>query len=311
MSIFVVGGTGTLGRPVIQQLVAAGIEVRGLARSSANISQLHNLGAEPVRADLFDRVQMEHALQGCKRVLHLATKIPRGPAAIRKAAWAENDRIRTHGTCVLVDAAMAAGVTAFIYSSVCLTYPDQGSAWIDTDTELQPGTAMLRSTVIAEKEVSRFSTSGGRGVVLRMGAFYGPDTPNTVDALAMARSGVAMLMGSRDAYMSQVWVEDAASAVVVAAEKAPAGVYNAVDDEPLTRGEVATLLASTVGRRSVFVPPTWLARIVGGRAMEPLTRSQRVTNRGFRDATGWAPGMASARSGWARIREAASRHVQR
>ena len=298
MSIFVVGGTGTLGRPVVRQLVAAGFEVRGLARSSANVSQLRDLGAEPVRADLFDTAQMERALRGCKRVLHLATKIPPVREAIRKVAWAENDRIRTRGTRVLVDSALAAGVTAFIYPSVCLTYPDQGAAWIDTDTELQPGTGMLLSTVAAEKEVSRFSTMGGRGVVLRMGAFYGPDAPNTADALAMARRGLAMVVGSREAYMSHIWVEDAAS------EKAPAGVYNVVDNEPLTRSEVATLLASTAGRTKLFVPPGWLARVVGGRAMEPLTRSQRVTNRGFRDATGWAPGMANARVGLARIREA-------
>ena len=304
MSIFIVGGTGTLGQHVVRQLVTAGIEVRALARSSANVSQLRALGAEPVRADLFDRAQMERALQGSKRVLHLATKIPPARKAASKAAWEENDRIRTQGTRVLVDSALAAGVMALVYPSICLTYPDQRAAWIDTDTELQPGGSILQSTVTAEKEVARFSAMGGRGVVLRMGAFYGPDAPNTLDALAMARHGLAMLMGSREAYMSQIWIEDAASAVVTAARKAPAGVYNVVDDEPLTRGEVATLLATTVGRGRLFVPPAWLARALGGRAIEPLTRSQRVTNCGFRDATGWAPEIANARSGWARIRDA-------
>ena len=106
MSIFVVGGTGTLGRPVVRQLVAAGIEVRGLARSSANEAELERLGAEPVRADLFDRAQMERVLGGTKRVLHLATRIPPGREATRKTAWVENDRIRIHGTRILVDSAL-------------------------------------------------------------------------------------------------------------------------------------------------------------------------------------------------------------
>ena len=160
MSIFIVGGTGTLGQPVVRQLVTAGIEVRALARSSANVSQLRALGAEPVRADLFDRAQMERALQGSKRVLHLATKIPPARKAASKAAWEENDRIRTQGTRVLVDSALAAGVMALVYPSICLTYPDQRAAWIDTDTELQPGGSMLQSTVTAEKEVARFSAMG-------------------------------------------------------------------------------------------------------------------------------------------------------
>ena len=306
MSILVVGGTGTLGRPVVRRLVAAGIEVRGLARSSTNEATLRHLGAKPVRGDLFDAAGMTRALAGCKRLLHLATKIPPVREATRMAAWTENDRIRTHGTRVLVDAALAAGGTGLVYPSLCLTYSDQGAAWIDTDTDLQPGTDMLLSTVTAEKEVSRFSTKGGRGVVLRMGSFYGPDAPNTIDALALARRGMAMLMGARSAYFSLIWVEDAAAAVVVAAQNAPAGVYNVVDDDPLTRGDLAGLMASAVGRKTLFLTPRWLARLAGGRAIEPLTRSQRVTNRGFRDATGWVPDMRSAREGWARIRSEVS-----
>ncbi len=54
MRVFVAGGTGTLGRPTVRMLVAAGHEVRALARTAERGAVLRALGAEPVVADVFD-----------------------------------------------------------------------------------------------------------------------------------------------------------------------------------------------------------------------------------------------------------------
>ena len=133
-----------------------------------------------------------------------------------------------------------------------------------------------------------------------MGFFYGPTAPNSLEALALARRGFASVLGPAGAYLPQVWVDDAASAVV-AATKVLAGVYDVVDDEPLIRGDVAIATAFAVGRTTLFIPPTWMARLVGGRDVLPLTRSQRVSNRRFREASEWTPAVPNARDGWARI----------
>ena len=300
MRIFVTGATGTLGRPTVKKLVAAGHEVRALARSAANEPLLRQLGATPVRADLFDATSVGSAVDGCQAALHLATKIPPTSDARRRRSWVENDRIRIDGTRALVDAALATGVERLVYPSVCFTYPDRGRDWIDTDTEIAPA-GMLESTVTAEREVERFSDAGRRGIVLRMGYFYGPTAPNTLDALALARRGMAPLLGRHDAYFPQIWVDDAAAAVVAALDRAPAGVYNVVDDEPLVRADVTTAIAFAVGRRTLMIPPRLVVRLVFGRRSEPLMRSQRVSNRRFKEVTGWQPTVASAREGWGRI----------
>ncbi len=300
MRIFVTGATGTLGRPTVKKLVAAGHEVRALARSAANEPLLRQLGATPVRADLFDATSVESAVDGCQTGLHLATKIPPTSDARKRRAWEENDRIRTDGTRALVDGALAAGVERIVYPSVCFTYPDRGRDWIDTNTEIAP-TGMLESTVNAEREVARFGEAGRRGIVLRMGYFYGPTAPHTLDTLAMARRGMAALLGRHDAYYPQIWVDDAAAAVVAALDRAPAGVYNVVDDEPLIRADVATAIAFAVGRRTLMMPPQIVVRLLFGRRAEPLMRSQRVSNRRFKEVTGWRPTVTSAREGWGRI----------
>ena len=255
-------------------------------------------------------MSIQRALVGCHTILHLATKIPPARYATKRGAWDENNRIRVEGTRVLVDNALASGVTTFVYPSVCFTYVDRGSEWIETGAAIDDARSpVLTSTVIAEQEVERFTAEGGRGIVLRMGYFYGPRAANTRDALAMARFGIAMLLGPAGAYLPQIWVDDAASAVVAACEAAPAGLYNVVDDDPLTRGAVALAMASALEHRRLVIPPMFLVRLMGGRHVEPLTRSQRVSNRQFKVATGWRPDVPSAREGWAQMGATPTSHT--
>jgi len=253
-TVFVTGATGTLGRPVLRRLAAAGWRVRALARRDADRPRLEEQGVEPVRGDLFDPETLGRGTDGCHAVLHLATRIPPGRDATRLASWRENDRIRIDGTRLLVDTAVAAGVRRFVYPSVCLVYPDRGDAWIDERVPAGPDSRILASTLTAEREVARFDRGAGAGLVLRMGAFYGPDAPSTRETLAMARRGIAGVLGPRHAYTSPIWVDDAAAAVVAALGAVPGGLYNVVDDEPQPRGLLADAMAAAVGRRRLFVP---------------------------------------------------------
>lgn len=304
MKVFVTGATGVLGRHTVQRLVAAGHEVHALARSDKNDELLRRLGATPVRADLFDRSALERAIPGSEAILHLATKIPPFADATKRESWDENNRIRTEGTRLLVDVALAAGVKSFIYPSIVFLYPDSGDRWIDADTPIDPVSGM-RSAVDAEEEVARFTESsrqfGGRGVTLRMGSFYSPDAQSVVDTLEAARKGFALMIGPGDAYWSQIWVDDAAEAVFAALLRAPAGVYDVVDDEPLTRDELKQLIARAVGRKRLIAPPTLAVRIVAGKDAMFAARSQRVSNKKFKEATGWSPAVRNAREGWERI----------
>lgn len=306
MNVFATGATGVLGRPTVQRLVAAGHKVHALARSDKNDELLRQLGAIPVRADLFDRSALERAIPGSEAVLHLATKIPPFKEAAKREAWDENNRIRSEGTRLLVDVALASGVRSFIYPSITFLYPDSGDHWIDASEPIDPVSG-LRSAVDAEEEVARFTQSGRRGVTLRMGAFYSPEAQNIVDTIKAARKGFALMIGPGDAYWSQIWVDDAAEAVVAALAHASAGVYDVVDDEPLTRDEIKQIIARAVGRKRLIAPPTLAVRVVAGKDAMFAARSHRVSNKKFKEATGWSPTMRSAREGWERMM-AAEKH---
>jgi nucleoside-diphosphate-sugar epimerase len=303
LTVFVTGATGVLGRPVVRRLPAAGYRVKAVARSARNDALLNGLGAEPVHVDLFDRGAVESALAGCHAVLHLATRIPPLRSMGSRDAWRENDRLRAEATPVLVDAALAAGVGTFVYPSVCFFYADAGDDWIEAAEPFETPDVM-RSTLAAEAEVARFTAAGGRGITLRMAGFYGTDAPSTAELLAVARRGISPIIGRPGAYQPLVWLDDAAAAVVAALLEAPAGVYDVVDDEPLTRGELVRLMAAAAGRRRLLVPPVPLARLAAGKDATFAARSQRVSNRRLRSATAWRPQVRDAREGWRRITEA-------
>jgi len=289
LKVFVAGATGVIGRRAVAGLVAAGHEVTAVARSAEKAELVRALGATPVQVSLFDRDALRAAVAGHDVVVNLATKIPPMSQAARPGAWDENNRIRSEGSANLVDAALAAGATRYVQESITFTYPDSGDAWIDAETTAIEPPRLAAGVADAEASAGRFTEAGGTGVVLRFGLFYAADASHTQTMVAAARRGVSVVAGGPDAYQSMIHADDAARAVV-AALTAPAGTYDVVDDEPLTKREVAKALG---GRLRV---PGSLAKVAGSQA-DIMMRSQRVSNRRFKEATGWSPRHQSLRDG--------------
>jgi len=296
MKVFTTGATGVLGRVVSRLLVDGGHHVRALAQNAHSESRLRSTGVEIHRGSLFDSSSLREGVKGCDAILHLATRIPPLNRASSPGAWKENDRIRVEGTRNLVALALESSVSTFIYPSVVFSYPDRGDEWIDAKTPPAPS-RFLQSTMTAESEVERFTRSGNRGIVLRMGGFYGPTTEATQYILRMTRYGLAIVVGRGEAYQPLIWVDDAALAVIDALLKGSSGIYDIVDDEPLQRRELAAALADVLGRRWLVRPPTVLFRLLAGKHLMFMTRSQRVSNHKFKSETGWSPMVASAKLG--------------
>ena len=305
MRVFVAGGTGTLGRPVLRLLVAAGHEVRALARSAERGDVLRALGAEPVVADFFDLRTMTAAVDGAEAILHLATSIP-PPAKMRKlAAWRDNDRLRSQGSSILVTAALAVKARVYVQESITFTYQSLGDTWL-YETAPVDAPQPLASARDAERETARFSARGGQGIVLRFGQFYSAEAPSTLATVALARRRLLPIVGRGDHYVSSIHVDDAAAAVI-AALPIQAGVYNVVDDEPVPMREHVGALIEAFSFRPAWHLPLAIARWAFGPASEALFRSQRVNNTMFKAVSGWAPRYPSVRQGWRQVAQALSK----
>lgn len=136
--------------------------------------------------------------------------------------------------------------------------------------------------------------------MLRFGLFCGPGARHSEQMFAQARWHIAPVLGPPESYLSSIHLADAATAVAAALE-APAGTFNIVDDEPLTKRGYADALAHAAETTPWLRPPGRAGLLLGDR-LTSLSRSLRVSNARFRAATGWAPRCPSARGRLARHR---------
>lgn len=326
MKVFVSGSTGVVGLRAVKCLLEAGHEVTGAARGEAKAEILKSAGAQAVVVDLFDRDAVTRASAGHEVLVNLTTHIPPMREAAKSSAWTENDRIRNEVSANIAAAAATNGAGRIIQESIILPYADGGDKWITEDSPRDPP-AKLASVERAEQNVwaagstGRIDPDGGSAggtrqdedphaigpsaprtdlapvpVILRFGMFYAPDSSHTNEQVDLARKGLAPATGSRHGYVSPLHADDAASAVV-AALNAPAGAYNVVDDDPVTRGVFAETLTRAVHRKhSTFMLGNML-RLMGDARTGGMTRSLRVSNELFKDATGWAPRYESVLAG--------------
>ena len=297
MRIFLTGATGVIGLRAIPLLVRAGHDVTAAVRTPEKAKLAATLRATPLQVDLFDANAVRGAVRGHDAVINLATSIPPARRAALPWAWKENTRVRREVSRNLAQAALAEGVMRFVQESFAPLYADADDQWITERFPVKPA-AYNRAVLDAESAATGFAATRGSGtaaVVLRFGLFYGPDSEFTQEMVRAIRKGFAMAMGRPDGYVSSIAHDDAASAVVAALD-APSGIYNVVDDEPLTRRSLYDALARAVGAPPPRFPPSWLWRLFGS-VGETLARSQRISNAKFKSATAWKPVYPSAREG--------------
>jgi nucleoside-diphosphate-sugar epimerase len=298
MRIFLTGATGVVGRRAIPLLVRDGHDVTAAVRSAEKAQMVAALGATPIQLDLFDAAAVTQAVAGQDTIINLATSIPPSSRAALPWAWKENSRVRREVSRNLARAAAATGVQRFVQESFAPIYAGADDQWITEKFPIKPAT-YNRAVLEAESAATGFAAAapGRTGVVLRFGLFYGPDSEFTRDMLRAARKGFAMAMGSPHGFVSPLSHDDAATAVV-AALQAPSGIYNVVDDEPMTRADFYAALAAVAGAPPPRFPPSWLWRLFGSIG-ETLARSQRISNAKFKTAADWQPAYRSAREGLA------------
>src|SRR5205085_1546986 len=146
------------------------------------------------------------------------------------------------------------------------------------------------------------SSADPDGIVLRYGAFYGPDTGMLAPAMiGQLRHRRVPLIGDGAGCWSFIHVDDAASATAAAIERGRAGnIYNIVDDEPAEVSEWLPALAGMLGAKPPLHVPAWIGRIVAGEHMVAMMTQVRAgSNAKAKRELGWHPAHSSWRFGFA------------
>ena len=214
-STLVTGGTGFLGRHLVERLLAAGRSVTVLGRTPA--PDLERRGVRFISASLADpahHAAIAAACAGIETVFHVAAKV---------GVWGHYDdffRTNVLGTRALLDGARAHGVRQFIYtSSPSVVY--NGRALANADESLPLTTACPSpyplTKAIAEGEVLAANSATLRTVALRPHLIWGVGDPHLVPrVLARARAGRLRIVGDGLNQVDMVHVENATDAHLLA-----------------------------------------------------------------------------------------------
>lgn len=278
MKIAVVGAHGVVGSATLPLLLAQGFYVRAVDPRPRGTTLASQERLELVAGDILNESQMLAAVDGCDIVIHVATAIPKpGPAM----DWSKNDAIRRQGTLNLLAACAKTNVQRYIQQGVSMLYRAGGRDWLDENSEISPG-KILESAADMESYVKKSTIPW---TILRAGLLYGPSTGRDGGWVQQAREGTLRIPGDGGDYISLIHQDDLASAIREACTAPATGIFNIVDDTPVTWRELFDFIAARVG---AVLPQA------NGNLNFP---SQRVSNRRARTVLNWAPSYPSYREG--------------
>ncbi|GAA2099974.1 SDR family oxidoreductase [Kitasatospora saccharophila] len=284
MRVFVTGASGHLGSAVVPELLEAGHQVVGLARSDKSAAALTAAGAEVHRGDLDDLDGLAAAAGAADGVIHLAFKHDAMFAGDFDGAVAADLRALD----ALGNALAGTGKPLVATSGTALyAFAGQQGALTETDV-LDAG-----PRIEAENAVVALAERGIRSSVVRLTpTVHSPLDHNgfipTFISIARAK-GVSAYVGDGANRWPAVHTLDAARLYRLALESAPAGSrLHAVDDEGITFRQIAESIGRGLGLPAVSIAPTGAEAHFGflsahARADNPA--SSRLT----RDLLGWTP----------------------
>lgn len=237
MHVFVTGASGWIGTAVIDELLATGHEVTGLARSDSSAQRLEDKGVHVRRGDLDDLDSLRIGAEEAEATIHLANKHDWSDMAASNAA--ERAAVQTIGDT------LAGTNRPFLLASGIAGLAD-GKVATETDPSPFHGAASPRGG--SENLALEFAARGVHSVSLR----FAPTVHGTGDHGFIATlctialdKGVSGFPGDGHNRWPAVHVVDAARLVVLGLAKAPAGArLHAVAEE----GVPTRVIAEAIGR---------------------------------------------------------------
>lgn len=275
MRVFVTGGTGFLGRAVIQVLRRHGHEVVVWARSEARARSL--LGADmTIVAAAHDNDALANAIAGADAIVNLAGEPILGKrwTESRRAALRES---RVGLTQRIVQAIQAARQRprVLVSGSAVGFYGDRGDEVLTEDSA--PGSDFLASLGQEwERAAAAAESLGVRVVRVRTGVVLGKEGGALAQMLPPFRLGLGGPVGSGMQYMPWIHLHDYAQLIATAVvDSRYTGAINGVTDA-VTGRIFARALGRALHRPAVMPVPRLALTLIFGDAASVLLGSQRV-----------------------------------
>lgn len=233
MRVLVAGASGTLGRPLVEELLAQGHDVVALARHPQRLGELRARVAATHRADLTRETSLRNVCDGVDVVISTVGLV--GKSALTSRA--SHERVDHQGNLHLLREAQRAGVRRFVYVS----------AHRADEAHSVP---LLAAKAAFEGDLKE---SGLDWLIVRPTAFFDQIAEGVLD---QARRGVVFFVGDGLARVAPLAAEDAAAWMARNLDRSRETVTLAGPDK-FTYNGIAELCFQLLGRpsRVVHLPP--------------------------------------------------------
>ena len=244
----VIGASGFLGSHVTRQLVATGADVRVMLRRTSSTMGIDDLPVERCYGDVFDDGALRAAMTGCDVVYYCVVDARmwlRDPAPLF--------RTNVEGLRHVLDAALDANLKKFVYTSTTgsLAISDTRPVTEDDPHNWDQGGAYIEARVAGENLLLSYARDRALpAVAMCISTTYGPGdwapTPHGSLIALVANGRFPFYLG----YSAEVvGIEDAARAMLLAAERGRNGERYIISDRYMSIRELHRIAAAAAGRR--------------------------------------------------------------
>jgi len=290
MRIFLTGGTGYVGKAILDALIRGGHHVDALVRTTDAAADVQKRGAHPVLGDLLQAATWRDAAAAANGIVHAATEY--GPR-VRTVDQAALDVIgglppREGRFIIYTSGNYVLGPAPVVVDETAPVNPPDSVAWRRAH----------------EARVLDLASNGIRAIVVRPGIVYGGRRGIVGDLLKEASNGLIRVVGTGDNHWPLVYRRDVGELYLrLVNTPAAAGIYHATDGADETVNELVAAIAShTTITPTIRHMPIDEARKKLGSHADMLALDQRLACTRSH-AIGWSPTLHSASGAVPRLLE--------
>jgi len=263
----VIGANGFLGSHVTRQLVADGAEVRAMVRPTANTRSIDDLQITRFHGDVFDSDTVREAMDGVDDVYY---------CVVDTRAWLRDPsplfQTNVAGLRKVLDVAVTQGLRRFIFTSTYVTVGRRRGRVATEDDVIRSRwlTHYVQSRIAAEDLVMRYVAEAGLpAVAMCVSTTYGGGdwgrTPHGAIIAGAVFGKLPFVMNGIE--LEAVGVDDAARAMILAAEHGRIGERYLISERMISIKEVVRIASNETGvpppRRAISVPALYAMGALG------------------------------------------------
>jgi nucleoside-diphosphate-sugar epimerase len=259
-TITVTGGTGFVGSHIVELLLRCNQNVKCIIRPGRkSLGWLEGTSAEILYTDLNDFHSIKTIMNESDYFIHIA-----GVTKAKKHSEYYDGNVKPLFT-LLEAAEQSPHLKKFCYvSSQAAIGPNKNCEFLNEDAPFNPITPYGESKAEAEKICAEYFSKIPL-VIVRPPAVYGPRDTDFLEVIKTVKSGISAEIGSKDKFVSMIYVEDLARGIILAtlSENTRGKIYFITDETPRSSKELNQTIADLLNKKPLHIRiPEWLFYII-------------------------------------------------